>query len=337
MKSNEKPATFRESRAEALKYTGRGYATLRHVVVQHPPEAEHRASTLGRLVHAREHRALLLYLLLLTLWPFLEERRTPLPGRVWARLLSPTGSGRHWTPSEVSDAWGRLEKAKLVGREREGRALRVWPLREDGTGALWTRPSGEKGNLDEAYFVLPGTFWLDDHFAILSLPGLAVLLILLKETSDKKEVWINSDRAKEWYGISTTTWQKGVRELEKLQLLQRNPQVIKSGLSPTGATTRWWYALTDSYSYAAREAAKRKARKETNARTAKTAPPAKSTASDTASAPAGRRSPARKGTTSASRARSTRSTESTGRSAAATSRNRRRTPSTTRTTTTEPT
>lgn len=267
MKKNEGTATFAESREEILRLSGRGYATPRHILVQLPDSAPSRPSTLGRLVHQRKHRALVLYLLLLTVWPFLENRDQPLEGKVWARLLS-TEKGRRWTPSEVSDAWADLEKAGLISRAREGRRLRVTPRREDGA-TEWTRPGGTKGDWYETFFVLPGTFWRSEHFATLSLAALAVLLIVAKETSNQSERWLTYDKAQDWYGISPSTMQKGTKELEDLGLLQRRPQTIKAPLSPTGSTTRWWYSLTGDYSYIARRASQARAKKEATARAAK--------------------------------------------------------------------
>ena len=68
-------ATPSESRAEVLRLTGRNYGVVRHLLVQHPRGSASRPSTLGALVHTRKHRALLLYLLLLTIWPMLAKRR----------------------------------------------------------------------------------------------------------------------------------------------------------------------------------------------------------------------------------------------------------------------
>lgn len=266
MEKKEGTATFAESREEILRLSGRGYVTPRHILVQLPDSAPSRPSTLGRLVHERKHRALILYLLLLTVWPFLEKRGRPLEGKVWARLLS-TETGRRWTPSEVSDAWADLDAAGLISREREGRFMRVTPRREDGA-AEWTRPGGTKSDWYETFFVLPGTFWRREHFATLSLAALAVLLIVAKETSNQKERWLTYEKAKDWYGISPSTMQKGAKELEDLGLLARRPQTIKAPLSPTGSTTRWWYSLTGDYSYAARRASQARARKETTARAA---------------------------------------------------------------------
>ena len=226
-----------------------------------------RPSTLGTMVNRRKHRALLLYLLLLTIWPMLERRREPLEGAVWARLLS-TDDGPTWSTSDVSKGWTDLEALGLIDRVREGRAVRITPRREDGK-AKWTPPGRVGKDRKETYFSLPGVFWTSGVFAELTLPGLAVLLIVAAETSNSDEVWLTYDRAADWYGLSAASFKNGTRDLEARGLLSRRPETIKAPLSPTGSATKWWYSLTGAYSSAARQAAQEAARKERAARTKK--------------------------------------------------------------------
>ncbi len=54
------------------KLSGRGYAQFRHILVQLPDEDQPRASTLARMVTGRRHRELLLYLMLVSCWNWLE-------------------------------------------------------------------------------------------------------------------------------------------------------------------------------------------------------------------------------------------------------------------------
>lgn len=289
MKTTPGTASYADTRREAVKLTGRGYGTPRGLFVQLPSGSPSRPSSLGHLVNRRKHRAILLYLLLVTLWPALSKRTQPFTGKVWARLLSTdTTTGMSWTASEVSDAWKDLESAGLITRQRRGRYLWVEPRREDGQ-ADYTTPGGVKGDLYEAYFVLPGELWLDEVFAALTLPELAVLLIVLNATSDKKEVWLTGDRAPEWYGISPETFRRGTKGLETRNLLERRPETIQAPLSPTGSTTRWWYSLRGPYSLLSRRAAQRAAQKGATARTAKAAPPKKATRRKTTATPSTKR------------------------------------------------
>lgn len=260
-------ATYDETRAEALRLTGRNYGIIRHVFVQQPRGSAVRPSTLGTLVNKRKHRALVLYLLLLTIWPMLEKRQEPFEGALWARLLS-TKEGPAWTTSDISKTWSDLETLGLIERTREGRAVRITPRREDGK-AQWTAPGQVGRDRRETYFSVPGVFWTSGLFAELTLPGLAVLLIVAAETSKSDEVWLSYERASEWYGLSAASFKNGTRELEAHGLLVRRPETVKAPLSPTGSTTKWWYSLTGAYSSAARAAAQETARKEREARTKK--------------------------------------------------------------------
>lgn len=259
--ADQQAATLDDTRAEALRLTGRNYTTVRHLLVQQPRGSASRPSSLGTMVTARKHRALLLYLMLLTLWPFLKDRRDPFEGALWARLLSTETGGMPWTPSDVSKAWGDLSRLDLVSRTREGRALRVRPRREDGR-AEWSQPGLTVKDRAETYFVLPGVFWTNNDFARLSLPALAMLLIIAAETSATNEVRLTHDLAADWYGISPSTVKNGIHDLDGLGLVHRRPQQVTAKLSPTGSTTHWWYSLTGAYSFTARTEARNRARSE---------------------------------------------------------------------------
>lgn len=272
-----------DTRTEMVKLTGRQYTVVRHILTQLPRGSAHRPSVLGPIVTSRKHRALELYLLLLTAWPWL-ERREPLEGAVWARALS-TNKGRLWSPTNVSEAWTDLEKLGLIERKREGRSLRVTPRREDGK-ASYTAPGETKGDRNETYFVLPGSFWTDEVFAGLSLPGLAMLLILLAETSKDEEKWLTYNDAATWYGISPKTVQNGINDLVKLGLVNVRPEWVSAPLSRTGSTLRHWYSLTGKYSTTGRDALRQASRTEhgvrTGTRVAKKSAPKKNAGNRTA-------------------------------------------------------
>lgn len=265
--SQEGEASADETRAEVLRLTGRGYTRVRQLLVQLPDTEDERPSVLGVMVHDRRHRPLVLYLMLLTAWPFLQTRRDPFEGAVWARLLR-TERGVPWTPTDVSKAWRELEELGLIKRERRGRQVVIRPRREDG-GAEYIVPDGggDTGDYAGRYLVLPGAFWSEQIFAQLSLPALAMLLVVLKETSPKKhEVWLQQDHAQQWYGFSEASMQKGLRELEEAGLLHRRGQRIKAPLSPTGYTIRNFYSLKGAFSTTSRAEAQRAAQAARSAR-----------------------------------------------------------------------
>ena len=256
-----------DTRAEIVRLSARGYVQLRHVFAQ-LPEGDERGSTVGRAVHERRHRALLLYLLLLTCWPWLQSRRDPLPADVWIRALTAPGS-LTWSASTLSRAWADLIEMGLLDpdRKRERRARRVVPRREDG-GADYDMPVGRSDRWN-AYFIIPDAFWTEEIFAKLTLPGLAMLLIIAKETNAKAEAWLTYDKGPKWYGISAKSVQNGIADLTKHGLVHIRTEVIKAPLSKTGTTSRSWYSLTGDFGYKARADLRKRTNRERTARLAK--------------------------------------------------------------------
>ena len=250
-----------DTRAEFTRLSARGYTQLRHVLVQLPDRGGPRASTLARMLHERKHRPLLLYIMLLTCWPWLQGRRDPLEGAVWIRALTAKGAPT-WSPSTLSRSWAELVDLGLVdkGDKREGRLIRPVPRREDG-GADYELPGGRRDRWN-AYFSLPDQFWTEELFAKLSLPALVMLLLVAKETQGKDEVWLTYDNAEEWYGIKPKSAQNGLTELQKLGILHRRAEVVKAPLAAHGRTVRMWYSLTGPYGHQSRQALQNRAAKE---------------------------------------------------------------------------
>lgn len=261
MKKETTATTPAETREAMTKLAARGYTQLRHVLVQLPEQGKPRASTVSKMLSGRQHRALLLYILLLSAWPWLEDRRDPLAADVWIRALTADGAPS-WSASTLSRAWADLETLNLITRKRHGRLARVAPRREDA-GEVYEVPGGRQDRWN-AYFVLPDEFWNEEHFAKLSLPALAMLLVILKETntSKKQETWLTYENADDWYGIKSKSAQNGLTELQTLGFLTRRRETIKAPLSPTGTTFRTYYSLTGPYAQSARAAARAKASKE---------------------------------------------------------------------------
>jgi len=246
------------------KLAGRGYAQFRNTLVQLPDEDKPRASTLSRMVSGRKHRELLLYMLLLTNWTWLHKQEKPLPAGVWTRALTAPG-GLTWSPSTLSRAWTRLEEFGLIEkRERADRLVRVTPRRED-TEDEYTAPGGRTDRL-HTYFTIPDSFWCDEWFAKLSLPALAVFLVVAKETSYQDECRFTYNRMDDWYGLKARTVQSGVKELRDYGLLSVRGESINAPLSATGKTTQMHYALTGEFSRPSRMAMQAKAQSELNSR-----------------------------------------------------------------------
>ena len=267
---NSDAATPAETRAFMPKLSARGYAQFRHILVQLPEDDKPRASTLARMVTGRRHRELLLYMLLLISWGWLEKNREPLSADAWIRALTAPGA-LTWSGSTLSRSWKHLEELGLLEkRKREDRLVRVTPRREDG-GEVYSLPAGREDRWN-TYFVIPDAFWNDELFAKLSLPGLAMLLVIAKETSYQKEFWFTYDRMDEWYGLKSRTVQSGVKELKSLRLLETRELVVTAPLSPTGKTTRTYYSLAGAYSYESRATLQAQAQKGALARARKPTP-----------------------------------------------------------------
>lgn len=253
------PADIEATRARMAQLRARGYTTVRRVLCQLPQECPDRVSTLGILVNQRKHRALLLYLLLLANWSWLSAGGTPLPAATWIRALT-FDKGPHWSTSTLSRAWGDLERAKLIKRKRRGRDVWVEPRREDGR-ADYEPPTGQADRWN-VYFSLPDAFWESGLFSQLTMPGLAMLLIIAAETSKKTEVPLIQAEMPKWYGISPKTMQNGIRDLEKHDLVQLRYERVSAPLSRTGYTTRTHYQLKGAYGTEARAAAQKQAQEE---------------------------------------------------------------------------
>lgn len=261
----ERDLAAAEDRQAAAAAWKRGYSQYRAVLVQHDRSADKRTSTLGKLVNARQHRALLLYMMLLSVWPWLRDRKYPLEAHVWMQLLhSRVGAGDHdfqslvWSESTLSRTWKYLAKENLVSKQRGAKGrLRVTPRREDGL-SNYEFPDGSK-DWNEIYFTLPDRFWLDEDFARLSLPGLAVLLVIAKETNQKPSVRMTQDQMAEWYGFSRATVTKGLADLRKLGLLVEDVRWIPARLSKIRTTKEVWFSLAGDYSMEARKLARNNA------------------------------------------------------------------------------
>ena len=279
-----------DTRDDLLKVSGRGYTVVRHILRQLPSDVSERVSVLGPMVTERKRRSLQLYLLLLTVWSWLEGQQKPLAAAVWARALS-TDKGRQWTVSNVSAAWADLESRGLVQRRRLQRGVVVSPRREDGK-AKYTKPGLIKGDRRETYFVLPGEFWTQEWFEKLSMPGLAMLLIIAGETSEKEEVWLTNNDAAQWYGFSARSVEAGIEDLRNHGLLVERVEWIKAPLSAVGATQRHWYSLTGVFSTESRAIMQAASKAELEKRTGTTR---RKTAASTTTAKAATRSAPRQG------------------------------------------
>jgi hypothetical protein len=259
-----KVATPDSARDDMVRFSGAEYTVVRHVFVQKHSGSD-RSSTLAAICKNKKKRALILYLMLLTLW---KPDRDPHRSEVWLRLVTVTGGSLTWSPSSLSEAWSNLVDMRLVDRTRVRRMAHLVPRRED-TKSDYERPNGQK-KVDR-YFQLPGAFWTEKWFDTLSLPGLCMLLLLLKETNDSHtEFHVTHKQVEQWYGISASSAAKGFTELEDFGLVSVRRDQIKAGLALKGYTYHLYYSLNGDFSTAARSRARTAAKKGAQARAAAT-------------------------------------------------------------------
>ena len=245
--ADEAPASPQETREDFLSRTGSAYAKIRHTLIQIPTN---RGSTPSMLPHFnRNHRALVLYLALLANRPWLDKEPEPLHAGAWVRFLTcDDPKGLTWTTQSLSHAWGVLDDLQLISRPRKGRLVDVQPRREDGTGD-YERPIGAS---NDPYFLLPHDFWLRQLHGTLSWPGLAVLLILLKESGKTGVAELPVDRAHDWYGISRTTTEAGLTELRELGYVESRGRFVKDAKAPQGRRYTSIHTLRDVFSLESR-------------------------------------------------------------------------------------
>jgi hypothetical protein len=200
---------------------------------------------LAPLVTAGDHRALLLYLLLLTK-ASADPWDAALPATVWARALDLPLPESKTARSTISKAWMRLERRKLVTRRRTKRWADVFLLCEDGSGAPYTHPA-EAG---DRFVRMPLAFWRQGPdaatrwYQTLSLPELAVLLIG-RSLSDG--FWFPYERASEWYSISSDTISRGIDGLAKRGLIRVDKTYKQAPLSAVGYTAEHHYTLLEPF------------------------------------------------------------------------------------------
>lgn len=230
----EKPTvTVLETKEELLKKSKRKKpeVPIRHSFVQQGPQRMPEPGPLAEFVRRHDTQALDQYLLALavaTAAPY----DVNVPAETWARALGLPGN----RTAAVSKAWARLQNHQLIVRHRYQRLASVRILREDGSGLAYTHP-GQRG---ERYFRLSFDYWRESWDSNLSLPAKAVLLIALSLPAG---FVLPGEKAKAWYGLSSDTVERGLRELDRAKLLRREKHYKKAPLAAKGYTEEWLYTL----------------------------------------------------------------------------------------------
>jgi hypothetical protein len=252
---DDDPVDGSDLRAQLLADAKRGFAKLRKVFIQKADDGSgSRASGLALMVKGKQERALDALLLLHALQPVLEG--TPLPLATWAKILE--SASKQCSTQSASLAFDTLVKNGLATRQNKGRKIITKPLREDGLGADWDNPGSAKETVGKGYLTIPHDYWTTGLADQLSMPGKAMFLIMLSETTKSPSFAMAVERAPHWYGISERTAERGYRELRKRStadgesLLLEKSQYKRDPRSPTGYRTIVHRALSAPYSQSAR-------------------------------------------------------------------------------------
>lgn len=214
-----------------------GKAPLRSTFCQQGRGRSTRPGPLATFVRRGRESALNQFLLLLA-WASAAPFDVRRDSRVWARAvgLAADASGR----AAVSRNWQFVAEQNLIEVARKGRLANVRLLREDGSGEDYTHP----GATSASYLRLPFAYWTDGHHSSLSLPGKALLLIALSLPDDFS---LPPERGADWYGISPSTVERGLRELRHADLLRARRVRKSAPLAPEGYTFVNLYTLAAPY------------------------------------------------------------------------------------------
>lgn len=100
------------------------------------------------------------------------------------------------------------------------------------------------------FFTLPHEYWTDGYCDRLTLPGKAMLLILLAETQNPKTPAFRmaAARAPQWYGMSERTAERGYTELSREGVLLVKRVKVADPRHPAGRRDDYWRALAHPFS-----------------------------------------------------------------------------------------
>jgi hypothetical protein len=206
-------------------------STPLRVAFLHPLVARGGPGPLSAFVRQRRAIALDLLLFAHTTWPLRDAESISAPSAAWADAI---GIGDK--PSYraiISRSWTWLEQSRLIRTAKEGKKRAIEIRREDGSGAVWTRPS-EK---NEPFFHLPIGYWTGGFSRDLSLPAKAVLLIGLSlQSGDRSYFELPVERGASWYGMAPQSVRTGLQDLREVGLLRTWVEKRTSDRSPLGHT-----------------------------------------------------------------------------------------------------
>jgi len=147
----------------------------------------------------------------------------------WAQLLAlnPETNYRR----RIYTALERLENQKLVKVDRRaGAASTITLLDEGGSGQPYSAPV-QAGRPENAWVKVPVDLWQREEFYGLKTPGLAMLLVVLADTSPKTGyAWWSPAHFERRIGLSQSTRSRGVAELRDAGLLEVKRKRLEPGV-----------------------------------------------------------------------------------------------------------
>jgi hypothetical protein len=229
---------------------------IRRLFVQQGAQREPRPGPLSAMLRAHDERGLDLFLLHRAVassdpWDVTRD------GRMWARALG-LQDDADLGAAAISRTWRRLEdNHRVVQRERRGRLAKVTALLEDGSGKPYTYPKGS--SVDERYFKLPYDYWTAEQRWYRTLPFRAKAMLLVALSLPGGFV-LPTERVPDWYGISSDSADRGLRELDKAGLLRREMKVKKAPQAPLGIAQEYHHTLLPPFAQRRPAAARRRLR-----------------------------------------------------------------------------
>lgn len=227
MSTKPPTATPADTIQALLDRSKRAHVPIRKTFLQQGTGKVRDPGPIAKLCSHHDERGLDLYLLVhaaASAAPF----DVVLPAPVWARSLGLSGSAS--ARSSVSKTFKRLLELDLVERgPRAANRSRIVLLDEGGHGEPYVHPASRS----DRYLKLPHAYWTNGLHLKLRLPAKVLLLIALSLTDG---FVLPIERARNWYGISADTVQRGLAELEKANLIEVDVQYRKEPLAPVGYT-----------------------------------------------------------------------------------------------------
>lgn len=224
-----KRATQQSTIEALLDASNRSHLPLAHLFVQHRDKQNRGIpGPLSEFVRAHHERALHQYLLTHAAasggdWGIAYE------SPVWGRALGLSATHAS-TRNAISRNWAWLVRRRFIRRSRSGRLSKITLLYDDGSGRRYKHPSER----NDQYLQLPYAFWREEWHRRLDLAAIAVLLIALANRPG--EFRLAQERVPRWYGLSPSTFQKGVQTLVRQDLLKRWHVEEERPLLPEGFT-----------------------------------------------------------------------------------------------------